>query len=75
MIHGKLATRLSVKTEKLNRSALAGEHPVVRLNDDEGKPVQFRSWSGEQRFLRALDVHLEQEGRAIGGGLLRLTRS
>src|ERR1035437_1661044 len=40
MLHRKLPPRLGVKAEKLDRGMLPGEHPVVRLHDDQRKLIE-----------------------------------
>jgi hypothetical protein len=40
MIQGAFSTGLDMKSEKLCRSALTWQHPIVWLHDDEWKSIQ-----------------------------------
>ena len=46
-----------MEAEEVERGELAGEHPVVRFEDDEGEAIEGNLVAGEEIALRAYEIH------------------
>src|SRR5207248_5974798 len=65
MLHAELPAGGSVKTKEFLRRELPGHKPVVRFEDNQGKPVDRFGVSIEEVLFGAFDVDLEQK-RNVG---------